>query len=111
MVHGPKFEVHWSDGAKQLLRKRDHYTREMIEFEFQEKGSRDAVPVDENSRWFATPVVNSRYSVIWKMDDPQHATVEAVVPAQFAPRQAGRLLPQVQRIIDIESGGDVRLIV
>jgi len=105
------FQISWSDGAKLLLKKRDHYTRDAIQGEFMQNPEKDVVAVDADQRWFVTPVANHRYSVIWKrMPDQQHAVVEAVVPAQFAPNKAGRLMEQVMSVVEQESDGDVRLI-
>ncbi len=103
------FEISWSEGAQFLLRKRDHYTRDAIQCEFAEDPEKEVVSVDSGN-WFATPVANHRYSVIWKrMPDQRQAVVEAVVPAQFAPNKAGTLMQQVMKVVEQESNGDVKL--
>ena len=110
--------VYWTDLAKLTMKKRDHYTRDAIEQEFElataEGGDPAAqkqhVKVDEAGRWFVTPVADYRYSVIWHCDAAQRkAYVDAVVPAYFAASKAGNLLNQVRQVVKQESGKDLLL--
>ena len=104
-----KPEIVWTKNANLLMQRRDHYAQDAIRGEFTaDKGS--AVPVDEQHRWFVTPVVDYRYSVVWRQDpDQQKVFVEAVLPAYFSGKRAGQLMKQVKEAVERESGGVVIL--
>lgn len=89
------------------MKVRDHYARAAIKQEFSEDVEKDKISVDDKGL-FVTPVVNYRYSVIWKQESDR-IVVEAVVPGLFSPYKGGKLLDQVKEAVQHESNGYVVL--
>lgn len=100
--------VNW-EKAERFLKIRDHYTRDAIRAEFEENPRRDAVALDHYERFFATPVVDQKFSVVWKTANDEEVVVEGVVLAQFDPAKQGNLVEQVQRVLKNQGGKEVLL--
>jgi hypothetical protein len=105
-------KVTWMPWAEQLLHKRDRYTRGAIVEEFCSDPRRGALALDPASGWFATPVANNRFTVVWhhvKDGDAPVAQVGAVFPTQFVGETSEQLREQVMAVVAQESGGKVKL--
>ncbi len=104
-------KITWTPGGELLMRRRDHYAQTAIRREFKPDKSA-AVAVDQQRRWFVTPVADLQYSVVWREDpnDHQNVLVEAVLPAYFNKKRAGLLATQVRQAVERESGGVVDLV-
>lgn len=101
-------KVIWEDDALKLLMGRDRYTRQAIQDEFRNNPEQDAIEFDPDQRGFLTPVSNSRFSVIWYLDQQRHqAIVRAVVPLTNVNPQAPGLKEYVQRAVQVESKGEI----
>jgi hypothetical protein len=104
--------VDWSPEAKDLLQKRDRYTREVIEAEFKKNPQNEAIEFDKTEHYYVTPVANRRYTVIWKMDHRpgnRVAMVRAVVPTQFDGTNMERIRNEVASVVRAESNGAIKL--
>ena len=101
-------KVIWEDNALKLLMGRDRYTRQSIQEEFRRDPQRDAIEFDPEQRGFLTPVSNSRYSVVWYLDEQrQQAVVRAVAPLTNVSSQSTGLKEYVQRAVQAESKGEI----
>ena len=110
-------KVIWEDKALGLLDGRDRYTRNAIREEFSRDPRKDAIEFDPEQRGFLTPVSDSRFSVIWRLDEQrQEALVRAVVPLTNIPTAASELekpdalnnlKEYVQRAVQKESKGTI----
>ena len=107
--------VIWEDKALSLLDERDRYTRNAIREEFRRDPQKDAIEFDTDQHSFLTPVSDSRFSVVWRLDG-QQAVVRAVVPltnititafALLEPEARNRLKEYVQRAVTAESKGEI----
>lgn len=103
-------KIVWTKGGELLMRRRDQYAQKTIRQDFKPDKSA-AVAVDQDRRWFVTPVADLQYSVVWREDpdDAEKVLVEAVLPAYFNRKNAGHLATQVRQAVDKESGGVVQL--
>jgi hypothetical protein len=71
----------WENDALTLLEARDRYTRSAIRDEFSSDPRNGAIEVDPARHCYVTPVSNSRFSVVWRLEPTAGlAIVEAVVP-------------------------------
>lgn len=97
------FVFDWLPEAKKLLEMRDRFTRKAIQTEFELHPASGAVTLDAPKRWYATPVANNRYTVVWQLDEQANrkvAHVKAVVAAQLKPAQ---LTPEgAQAVADLK---------
>lgn len=59
----------------------------------------NAVQVDQEGRFFVTPVSWKRFSVVWQKSGDHDFFVEGVVLAQFDPAKEGKLLEQVRHVL------------
>ena len=100
--------VSWEPAAKDLLQKRDRYTREAIEEEFADNPTKGAIEFDVQEHYYATPVANKRYTVVWKMSD-KVANVRAVLPTQFLGSDIERIRNEVKFAVNKESKGAIQL--
>ena len=80
--------VIWEDDALKLLEGRDRYTLNAIREEFRRDPQKDAIEFDPAHNTFLTPVSDSRFSVVWRLNEEgQQAVVRAVVPPLRARRE------------------------
>jgi hypothetical protein len=111
------FSVVWEDKALNLLDGRDRYTRNAIREQFRLDPMKSAIELDPAKRTFLTPVANSRFSVVWRLDERgEQALVIAVVPLTnvsvdtdkpMEPQALVKLKEYVQRAVAAESKGDI----
>ena len=102
------FEISWSPEAEDLLRKRDRFTRQAIKEDFAHNLQRDAIALDGD--FYATPVANSRFTVVWQRTGNRHIiAVKAVVPTQFRAESKEKLRDQVKEVVHLESRGKLKL--
>jgi|GraSoiStandDraft_41_1057321.scaffolds.fasta_scaffold1916015_2 hypothetical protein len=96
--------VDWSDDAKRLLGLRDRFTRDKIMHEFEENPGKDAVLLDPDQKWYATPVANNRYAVIWVQKETV-ADVRVVVASQLKGESAADLKDKLEKVVEFETKG------
>jgi hypothetical protein len=105
-------EVEWEKAAQDLLRKRDTYTQKTIKEEFAENPTKDAIEFDPLWHYYATPVINKRYTVVWRMANRANkriANVRAVVPTRFSGDDLERIKTEVSTVVSNESNGAIKL--
>jgi hypothetical protein len=98
------YEVDWSPEAKELLGMRDRFTRLAIMNDFKENPEKDAVALDADQKWYATPVSNNRYTVVWRQD-AKVAHVKAVVASQLKGESAADLKEKLEKVVAFETKG------
>ncbi|MBI4486084.1 MAG: hypothetical protein HY655_08750 [Acidobacteria bacterium] len=111
--------VIWEDDALKLLEGRDRYTRNAIREEFRRDPQKDAIEFDPAHNTFLTPVSDSRFSVVWRLNEEgQQAVVRAVVPLTNIPLDVvelkkpeamSRLKDYVLRAVKAESKGEIQI--
>jgi hypothetical protein len=101
------YEVDWSPEAKELLGMRDRFTREAIMSDFKENPGKDAVPLDPDQKWYATPVANNRYTVVWQQVE-KVAQVKAVVASQLKGESAADLKEKLEKVVAFETKGGLK---
>jgi hypothetical protein len=103
-------KVVWEDNALNLLLDRDRYTRQSIRDEFRRDPLQAAIEFDPAQRGFVTFVANKRYSVVWYLDEKgEQALVRAVVPLTNMNAQGPALKEYIERVVEIESKGEITL--
>jgi hypothetical protein len=98
------YEVDWSPEAKELLGMRDRFTRLEIMNDFKQNPEKDAVTLDPDQKWYATPVANCRYTVVWRQDE-KVAHVRAVVASQLKGESAADLKEKLEKVVAFETKG------
>ena len=111
--------VIWEDDALKLLEGRDRYTRNAIREEFRRDPQKDAIEFDPARHSFLTPVSDSRFSVVWRLnEESRQAVVRAVVPLTNisisvlklkGPEALSKLKEYVQRAVQAESKGEIQV--
>jgi hypothetical protein len=101
-------KIFWEDQALKLLDIRDRYTRKVIREEFSKDPQKGALPFDPDNGGFVTPVSDSRFSVVWRLEG-QQAVVLAIVPLTNVSgmSQGQELKEYVQRAVRAESKGEI----
>lgn len=112
------------DEADSLLKKRDRYTEETIKKKFQKiidkefkdiegaPSEKTTIEIDTSRHRYVTPVWDDRYVVVWEsVPDPgsKVAKVLAVVPTQLVSTVANEVKAQVERVVEEESKGKIKL--
>lgn len=98
-------DVDWLPEAKELLGMRDRFTRTAIMTEFKGAPLLNSVVLDTTKRWYATPVANNRYTVVWHKLDNNVAQVKAVVASQWKGEKATDLKSKLEKVAAFETNG------
>ena len=101
------YEVDWSPEAKELLGMRDRFTRVEIMNDFKQNPEKDAVALDPDQKWYATPVANNRYTVVWRQE-ARVARVKAVVASQLKGESAADLKEKLEKVVAFETKGGLK---
>jgi hypothetical protein len=103
-----QFEIEWMPEAEDLLRKRDRFTRQAIKEDFARDPHKGAIELDHD--FYATPVANSRFTVVWeRAPNRQVCSVKAVVATRFSAQSKEKLKDQVREVVLLESRGKLKL--
>jgi hypothetical protein len=84
---------------------RDRFTRTTIMSEFKDAPGRNCVQLDAAKHWYATPVANNRYTVVWHKVGNNVAQVKAVVASQLKGESAADLKSKLEKVVAYETNG------
>ena len=96
----------YEDVAVQLLDQRDRFTSRAIKKEFEQDPEKNAVSIDPAEAVFLTPVLDGRFTVIWRLDDPGLVSVvQAVLPLTSLDPHAPGFKEYIKRAVQAEMKG------
>lgn len=97
----------WGPLAKELLARRDRFTRLAIEGEFQaNRETTKTVTLDFAHKLYATPVAQNRYTVIWHRLENNNVEVKAVVASHIRDTEnSATLKDRLERVVTFETNG------
>ncbi|MGH8673454.1 MAG: hypothetical protein ACREVG_04000 [Burkholderiales bacterium] len=95
--------------ARELLARRDRFTRRAIEKDFAEKHVESNVLLDSDAGLYVTPVADDRYAVIWRRLEDRLVEVKAVVASRLTKRgNAAELKSSLEKALEFETNGLVK---
>ena len=98
-----------SSTARELLARRDRFTRNAIEKEFAAHHVESNVLLDGNAALYVTPVVDDRYAVIWRRLADTLVEIEAVVASRLTKKDnPAELKSSLERALEFETNGLVK---
>lgn len=100
--------IEWLPEARELLARRDRFTQSAIKKDFAADPERDKVALDAEQGWYATPVADNRYTVIWRVLNDNAVQVKAVVASQFRGETAAQLKEKLEETVKVETHGAVK---
>lgn len=99
--------IRLSETARELLARRDRFTRRTIVKDFAAKHVESNVLLDRNL--YVTPVADDRYAVIWRMLEDGLVEVKAVVASRLTKRgNAAELKSSLEKALEFETNGLVK---
>jgi hypothetical protein len=101
-----RLNVIYDDVAVRLLDQRDRFTSRAIKKEFERDPQKNAVSIDPAEAVFLTPVLEGRFTVIWRLDDPGAVSVvQAVLPLTSLDPHAPGFKEYLKRAVQAEMKG------
>ncbi|SRR5258706_13966283 len=100
--------INWVDVARELLARRDRFTRRAIERDFKANHRHDNVVLDDAAKLYATPVAENRYAVIWRRLGERSIEVRAVVASRLTKTDSADLKSSLEKTVRFETNGLVK---